>query len=397
MTTVLLDLTILGSTSRVQGIGRYVGALARGLHRLAISTAAETHSGSVRVVGIERLSWLASAELSEDLEASLQRLSGQQAMLSHPAWAYRQRFSSGRAARLAAADLLHTGHSEATPLGLICPRVTTCHDLIPLRFAEQYLTWRDGWAPGKRRLDQRRYDSADHIIAVSQATADELVGQLGVCSNKITVVHNGIDMARWLAQRQPDDRSRRQRYGLDEGQPYLLYVGAADWRKNAVGMLAALARARRHPRGRHVKLIWAGKLLGQRLQNVRCAARALGLEAALELVGYVPDEDLGALYRGAVAKLFLSRAEGFGYPVVEAMAAGCPVISSDCSSTAEVAGEASYAVDPEDHKAAATAIVELVSDPGMRQQLREAGLARARKFTLERMAEQTLAVYRQLT
>jgi len=381
----------------MHGIGRYVGDLARGLHGLeAMGEAGPNQPTRMRIVGIEQLPWVAPAVLSTDLGHSVHRLGQQSTLLSHPAWAYRQRLGCARAARQAGADLLHTGHSEATPLGLGCPRVTTCHDLIPLRFAEQYLTWRDGWAPGKRRLDQRRYDSADHIIAVSRATADELMAQLGVSSDKITVVHNGVDLSRWSAEQQPDDEQRRRRYRICQHHPYLLYVGAADWRKNAVGMLAALARARCQPAARDCKLLWAGQLQGSRLQNVRTVVEALGLTEAVDLLGYVPDEDLGALYRGAVAKLFLSRAEGFGYPVVEAMAAGCPVISSDCSSTAEVAGDASYRVDPEDHQAAAQAIVALVADCGARQQLREAGLARAAKFTLQRMAEETFAVYQQL-
>jgi hypothetical protein len=110
-------------------------------------------------------------------------------MEPHSSWAYRLRMGLAAATRAVQPDLVHTGHPNATPLGnLGCPRVTTCHDLIPLRYPEHYLDWRDGFRPGRELLDYRRFHSAAHVIAVSETTANDLTTLLGVAASKITVV-----------------------------------------------------------------------------------------------------------------------------------------------------------------------------------------------------------------
>jgi glycosyltransferase involved in cell wall biosynthesis len=113
----------------------------------------------------------------------------------------------------------------------------------------------------------------------------------------------------------------------------------------------------------------------------------------VKLLGYVSDQDLAALYRGATAQVFVSRAEGFGYPVIEAMACGCPVITSNRSSLIEIAEGAAVTVDPEDADAIADAIVLLADDNAERRRLSARGIERAARFSLRRMAEQTLDVY----
>jgi glycosyltransferase involved in cell wall biosynthesis len=110
----------------------------------------------------------------------------------------------------------------------------------------------------------------------------------------------------------------------------------------------------------------------------------------------VPDATLKAIYRAALATLFVSRAEGFGYPVLEAMASGCPVITSNVSSLPEVAGDAALLVDPEDPTAIAQAVLHLCRDPSSRQELKRRGLVRAQAFSLESQARATLAVYRRV-
>lgn len=386
MPTVLLDLSVLRTEARVRGIGRYVADLALGLSRRAASD-------GISLLGLERLPWMGAALASRDFADALNRLLSAPEE-DHLAWAYRLRVGLARAARQLGADLVHTGHPNATPLGkFACPRITTCHDLIPLRFPDRYLDWRDGYRAGRERLDYRRYHSADHVIAVSESTASELVTLLGVSARKISVVHNGVDLARWSHLAQPNDASVRVAHGL-EGTRYLLYVGAADWRKNYAGMLAALARLKQAGRLGDLVLAWAAQLDAGSIERVRTHARSLGVEQALRLLGFVSDAELAALYRGAVAQLFVSLSEGFGYPVVEAMAAGCPVITSDRSSTAEIAGDAAWLVNPEDPSAIAEAIAELAADDAGRLRLSARGTARVRRFSLEQMAERTLAVYR---
>jgi alpha-1,3-rhamnosyl/mannosyltransferase len=387
--TALLDLSVLATEARTRGIGRYVCDLARGLSRVS--------SPDVRVLGLERLGWLGTADVTEDLLGATERLTSASTPLEpHTAWAYRLRMGLSAATRAVAPDLVHTGHPNATPLGnLGCPRVTTCHDLIPLRYPQHYLDWRDGFRPGRELLDYRRFHSAAHVIAVSETTANDLTTLLGVAASKITVVYNGVDLVKWSAEPGERDGEIRKNYGVSEAS-YVLCVGAADWRKNHDRVLAALALARARTPSAEIVLCWAARLDSATKAELRRTARAHGVANALNLIGYVDDEELAALYRGATAQLFPSRAEGFGYPVIEAMSSGCPVITSDRSSLVEVAGDAAMLVDPEDAEAIANAIVRLVEDDGERRRLSVLGSARAKQFSLERMAEQTLEVYKKV-
>jgi glycosyltransferase involved in cell wall biosynthesis len=175
-----------------------------------------------------------------------------------------------------------------------------------------------------------------------------------------------------------------------------LCVGAADWRKTTEGMLSALDRVRRSAGGSEVVMAWAGRLDPPDRARVEQQASERQLGGALRLLGWVPDGDVAALMRGAVALFFVSRIEGFGYPIVEAMACGCPVVGSARPATVEIAGDAMLAVDPERPDAIAGAVATLLRDPDERRRLAERGAARSRDFRLSRMADETLAVYRRV-
>ena len=390
MPTVLFDLSVLATPARTRGIGRYVADLGRGL------AAVTRRSSDFRLLGLEHLSWVGTATITDDIDCAIERLTAGGLSVPHAQWAYRVRVALARATRAAAPDLVHNGHPAATPLGAFsCPRLTTCHDLIPLHYPEHYLDWRDGFRMGRERLDHRRFGSADHVIAISETTANDLVTLMGIPRSRISVVYNGVDLTRWQSEPRAHDSEVRARYGLSESS-YVLCVGAADWRKNPAGMVEALAQARRRTSDQDLKLVWAAALDTESRRNIERMAREAGAGEAVRLIGYVSDDELAALYRGAVAQLFVSRAEGFGYPVVEAMATGCPVVTSDCSSTAEIAADAAILVDPEDAGAIAAGITLLAEDPSARLNLSQRGVERARRFTLERMAEGTLEVYRKV-
>lgn len=389
MPTALLDLSILSTDTRSRGIGRYLTDLGRALQTVSGS------SNDLRVLGIERLHWFGKADVTEDISGAVARLSRPRARhTTHALWANRLRLALAPAARAVAPDLVHLGCAAATPIGeLGCPRVTTCHDLIPLKYPERYLDWTDGFRAGREAVERRRFHSADHVIAVSEATANDLITLLGLAAKQITVVHNGVDLSRWSPEPEEGDPRVRTRHELGE-RSYVLYVGTADWHKNQEGMLAALDVARRRAPGLDLALAWAGWLSPQDQRELRRRARALGVSDALLLLGYVPDEELAALYRGAAAQLFVSRAEGFGYPMVEAMSAGCPVIASKRSGTLEISGDAALQVDPEDADGIADAIVTLADSEMERRRISARGVARAQRFSLQRMAEGTLGVYR---
>ncbi len=391
MPKVLLDLTVLRTTSRLRGIGRYVGDLARGLSELLV------HHRELQVQGLTELSWTRPPRFSDELvEAAARLVAPETPVLYHKHWAFLQRARLRAATRQARPALVHLGHPNATPLGeLGCPRVITCHDLIPLRFPEHYVDVNDGFRVGRRLLDHRRFHSAEHIIAVSHATADDLTRLLGVAPAKISVVHNGVDLTRFSPEPQSSDDAVLARRGLG-GRAYALYVGAADWRKNTLGMFQGLAAARRRAPEADLLLAWAGRLDEPTCARLREEAARCGVRGALTLLDWVSDEELGALYRGAVAQVFVSRAEGFGYPVAEAMSAGCPVITSNQSSTLEIAGDAAWLVDPERPEALGEALASLAEDAGERRRLRARGLERVQGFSVRRMAEGTLDVYRRL-
>ena len=387
---VLLDLTVLRTEARLRGIGRYAADLARGLSMIA----GEVDMLGLEVLGAVDLPWRGPAACSAHLDRAAAELGDPHRPLrSHFDWAYRVRARLAAAARRADASLLHCVHPGATPLGSPrCPRLTTCHDLIPYLHPEHYARWTSGLSAGRRLLDRRRYRSADHLIAVSQATAGELMHVLDLPASRITVVVNGVDLERWRADPQPDDRTALRRLGL-LSRRFVLSVGDADWRKNAAGVLGGFARARRHHGLGDLELAWAGTLSPARRARIETAAAALGLSQQVHLLGQVGDGELGALYRNASSLLFVSRIEGFGYPIVEALACGCPVVTSDRSSMAEIAAGAAHTVAPEDHGAIAAAVAALAADPGA---YREAGLRRAHELDLARMARATLEVYRRL-
>jgi glycosyltransferase involved in cell wall biosynthesis len=378
--TVLLDVTALRTDVRLYGIGRYAGDLARGLGR---------RGGSPRVVALTAAPLFGAPGLADEPGEAAAALARATSFESPSRWAWHARLGMARAARAAGAALVHSPHAGATPLGLGCPRLVTCHDLIPLRFPEHYLP-RRGVARGARRaVEWRRYRGADHVVAISRATADDLVALLGVAPGRISVVHSGIELGRWSPAPVESDDAALERLGVARLR-FALHVGGDDWRKNLSGMLRALAGQR------ELALVWAGRPAPRRRAAILALARELGVEERFRVLGHVSDEELGALYRRALCLLFVSRYEGFGYPLVEAMAAGCPVVSSGAASLGEIAGDAALVVDPESPPAIAAALAELARDEGARSELRSAGLRRARAFSLEAMAQGTADVYERL-
>lgn len=390
MPKVVLDLTALDTDSRLRGFGRYVMTLARGLSALP-------GTSGLTLLGLTHLDWDGSYRVTDRLdsfrgEADVKTDPGRQHLL----WAYRRRVALATAMRKVGADLVHLPTPEATPLGMWttrCKKLVTCHDLMELRLPAQYLTWMKGGPVFGPAILRRRYRSADHVLAISDTSARDLERFLGVPPERITRVYNAIDHALWKPERLLGDRAVAQRYRLAE-RPFLLYVGDLDWRKNAEGMIAGLAHARRE--GADVTLAVAGRLSEPKKQRLRDLALAAGIADALLLLDYVPDGDLGALYRTSLAHLFVSRDEGFGLTVVEAMACGAPVITTNGGSLGEVAGEDALLVDPESPVAIGSAIVSLLRDPGLGERLRRQGIARAARFSVERQALETLAVYRRL-
>jgi glycosyltransferase involved in cell wall biosynthesis len=390
--TVLIDMTPLDTQSRYRGFGRYVRALGLGLGGLP----AEQKQG-VRILGLTRLGWDGSYEVTEDIagfEGNPDVPKPQKA--DHYKVCWRKRVALWKAVRSIDPDLVHLGDPGGTPVGRALTRakwLTTCHDLIGMRIPEHYFSSASGGRVIGPLIERRRYVSPDHLIAISDCTRDDLRRFFDVPADKITRIYRGCDTAAWKRPLEASWRDRVAKRGL-AGKPFLLYVGDTDWRKNVEGMVFGLAEAKKL--GVDVDLAFAGMLSQARIDRIDALAREAGVTASIKRLGYVDDDDLLALFRAAVAHIFVSRAEGFGITVIESMAAGCPVITTKASSLGEVAGDAALTADPEDHPAIGRAIATFANDEPLRQRYVEAGKARAEMFSLRAEADQTLALYRKL-
>jgi len=281
-----------------------------------------------------------------------------------------------------APDVLHS-IGFVPPLWYNRPCVVTVFDLAFLRLPHTTtrmarLWWRTIGVRGIRR--------ASHVIAISENTRRDLIELLQVPAHQVSVVYPATAPAFSPAH---NEALIAARYNLPAR--YILFVGTLEPRKNIVTLLRAFALARRDARLDH-QLILVGRR-GWRYKNIFRTVTDLNLEAQVKFLEQVPDEHLATLYARADLFAYLSLYEGFGFPVLEAMACGVPVLASNTSALPEVVGDAGALVDPRAVNTIAQTIVDLLADPAQRATMRERGLQRARLFSLEKLARQTGAIY----
>lgn len=304
--------------------------------------------------------------------------------LSHPAvrvaW---ERIALPAITRRDEISLFH-GTVNTLPAGLKCPAVVTVHDLALLRWPEQVPFRRFRYLS---KAIQRAVELADRIIAVSTATRDDLVELLGVDPGKVAVAPLGVD--RSFAPPPTDALAEfRERNGLTA--PIILSVSTLEPRKNLPRLLEAFAQLA--PDILHQLVLvgpegWRAGPLGEALERLKLGSR-------VRLTGFVPDVDLRLWYAAADLFAFPSLYEGFGLPVLEAMACGTTVLTSNVSALPEVAGDAAILVDPSSVESIATGMRSALTDPVASSARSARGLAQAREFTWERTAALTAEVYR---
>lgn len=229
---------------------------------------------------------------------------------------------------------------------------------------------------------------ATHLIAVSQATKKDLIEKLGVPEERISVVYEGWDRDLFHRPDSSEITKVRRKYHLDND--YLIFVGTIQPRKNLERLIEAFSKAKIG-----LDLVLAGKP-GWLSEPIYGAPKRFGAEDRVKFLGHVPNEDLSALYGGSRAMVFPSLYEGFGLPVLEAMACGTVVLTSQATSLPEVGGEAAYYVDPVDTESISNGIEEIVINTKLRDRLLAKGIKQIQKFSWEKAAAETRQVFKKV-
>lgn len=262
-------------------------------------------------------------------------------------------------------------------------KVTTIHDLTYIVCPQFHAS---SGAGAKKRYEKtaRR---ADWIIADSENTKNDAVKYLGADPSKISVIALGCD-ARFRPQDAPAKMDALKKYGIPS--PFLLYVGTLEPRKNVPAIIRAYKILKE--RGTDRKLVIGGAK-GWKYDEIFQMVSALGLGKDVIFTGRIDDSDLPALYGAADIFVYPSFYEGFGLPPLEAMACGCPVVTSNTSSLPEVIGDAGIMVEPGDISGLAERIGAAIADENLRKEMSRKGIERAKLFSWEKMAKETLDVY----
>ena len=279
--------------------------------------------------------------------------------------------------------LLHKPDIVFFPIqdGFICPpvrQIVTVHDLHYLHFDTSIPECSNEINSLRTKLYRYKMphilDRSYAVVAVSESTKQDIVSSFNINPDKIHVIYNGYDDLRFRINENP--QPTLDRYGLQSGN-YFLFVGSILKHKNLVRLVQAFARL-----DSKVILAIAGVCKDpDYLEEIKKVAVGMGIsETRLRYLEYVPDDDLPHLYNGAISYLLPSLHEGFGVPIIEAMACGTPVITSNCSAMPEVAGDAAMLVDPYSIDSIAAAMQEILCNPQCAEALKKAGLERARMF-----------------
>ena len=369
----LIDATPLQSEHRLRGVGAYLRALIRAVQR---------ETDDVHYL----LAWQARKPL-EAVLASVDIPLERTLLLPRPHrpaqgyWLYNEAFLRYALLRLRPKVLLAPDFNGLVqnPFG---STVAVLHDLTELKLrttnasnlSEQASLWR--WQAYYRKLR-----ASKHILTISESVKHDAGQLLNISETRMDVVYHGLDQ----------DRFQPVQGGDYAGQPpYFVNIGGRNPNKNQTNLVAGFAEiAHDHP---EMHLYFAGPWQKADLQWLEQQAASYNLSGRIKHLGYVPDDAMTSLYSHALGFVFPSLEEGFGLPVLEAMACGTPVITSNRSSLPEVAGDAGVLVNPQDASAIGAAMKRLITDEGLRQDLREKGLARAHTFTWQRTAQRTLEI-----
>ena len=286
-------------------------------------------------------------------------------------------------------DLLHVPSYRRLVWSCPCPLVATIHDLAPFHVVNKYDLARMFYGRVVVKFLARRQNE---IISVSQNTAADIEQFFHIPKNDLRVIYNGIDHERFSPRDRDQSRAAvEEKFRLNK--PFFLYVARLEHPgKNHRRLIEAFERFKEQTNSDWMLALGGSDWHGADLIHARIAESAY--RSHIRTLGFVSNEELPTLYSAAEAFVYPSLYEGFGFPPLEAMACGCPVISSARGSLGEVVGDAAWIVDPEDVEDMCDALLQLHSEPKSRAALVQKGLVHAREFSWERAACETLAVYK---
>ena len=297
-------------------------------------------------------------------------------------------------------NLLHfLSHGDA-PARSPIPYIVTVLDLIPLRFSDLYRADKPNWRfKLARGLENRAITQATGILAISECTKRDLVELLHVPAEKVIVTPLAVSkqfVGRPLDDELPEyKKQKRAEFGLDTDRPLLLYVGGIDPRKNVSFLLEVFAKVQHQLLGPKPLLVLGGAHeKDDQFPILQAKIKELGIADSVKWLGFVPEQKLVALYHSASLFLFPSLYEGFGFPVLEAMACGVPVLAGDNSSIPEVAGSAAHLLPDNNIPAWVGAIKTVLEHPLYQLDLSLRGVRQAKAFSWEQTARKTFEAYK---
>lgn len=363
---ILINASILDG--RPSGLGIYTREVAQRIERLLPQTAILTSQPTLFRNGLKIVA------PARGMKGHLFRLLWTQTVLPY----HCQRLK---------ADLLFNTLPEGPWLGR-CPQVTVLHDVLPLQFEKEYPRQQYYF----KHLVPKALSRSARVITDSQATRDAAMRFYGLPAEKFRVSPGGYDSALFHPPGSHKEKEAaaqvKSRRGLAS---YIFYAGSLLPHKNVSGLLKAFSASRISQ-----SLVIAGEKDPRYFPTLRDEARQLGIEKKVCFLGYVPCEELPLLYGACDAFVFLSRGEGFGLPVLEAMACGAPVVASEIPSLKEIAGENALWVHPDAPSHAAQSLRRLLKNPPLRRRLSACGMKCARRFSWEKTAEAILSVFREI-
>jgi glycosyltransferase involved in cell wall biosynthesis len=275
-------------------------------------------------------------------------------------------------------QLIFSPIAEA-PLWSRCRSVVMVHDFIPLRFPKRF----SPLTPYHRYYVPQVLKQSEHLICNSQSTAQDIVKFCGISANKITPILLAYDSNHFRPVREEESQSR------SHNPPYFLYIGRHDPYKNISRLISAFAHLNSN---REYQLWLSGPSDPRYTPGLKRQVQELGIADRVKFLDYVPYDDLPNIISGAIALVFPSLWEGFGLPVLEAMACGTPVITSNLSSLPEVAGDAAILIDPYRIEKITDAMQAIANDTRLRSHLSQLGLQRAKQFSWEKTGQATVEV-----